>query len=323
MMPASMTWFRELSEAATEECQRAGNPQVDVDHLLLGLLVIGGAANITLQRHGVTLNQARHAHQQQYATLVSDSTEDDATEGKPALREGWRTRIAWSDHADMLARRAAREPAPDVWLLRALLTEGTGRVRSTLSSCGVDPDSIAFEEQAKPEPSSALPTPTAPKGALAAVIEGYIPASVDAVWALVIDPGRRLAWDRYEYEDGSVSVDGVLTTSAATTAPGGRRLRVPTGLRRSEHRAVLVNEAAHTVTWRRSFPDDPAAPSQDLTIDIVPSGSGSTVRLLLISGPNRRLGRRIRRVLFRPLLRAALRANLASKLSGISRAARA
>lgn len=50
-----MIWVR----ASVHESRRAGAQLVDVDHLLLGLLAVGGAAARVLGRHGVTLDGLR------------------------------------------------------------------------------------------------------------------------------------------------------------------------------------------------------------------------------------------------------------------------
>lgn len=51
--------FRELVILAEDEQRRAGHPEIDVEHLFLALLGVGGAVTNTLNSRGITLASAR------------------------------------------------------------------------------------------------------------------------------------------------------------------------------------------------------------------------------------------------------------------------
>ncbi len=64
---------RDVSVTAQEERLRSGHPAIDVDHLFLALLVVGGPAAALLTEHGISLQRAREAvaavHRAQVASL--------------------------------------------------------------------------------------------------------------------------------------------------------------------------------------------------------------------------------------------------------------
>ncbi|WP_369131950.1 Clp protease N-terminal domain-containing protein [Modestobacter sp. I12A-02662] len=179
--------------AADEEAARAGHAEVDVHHLLLGLLVTGGASARVLSAAGLQLGGAREA---QVAVQQADLAALGVTATVPPVPRS-RTYAAgtaglrWSDRA----RRALADlpdGAPDTRLLTALLADGRGPARRLLDRAGVDAAAVlAAIGTVEADVDRVGP----PEGGWTATHAQTVAVPRADVWAVVADPHRRPDWD--------------------------------------------------------------------------------------------------------------------------------
>ncbi len=192
-----MIWVR----ASVHESRRAGAQLVDVDHLLLGLLAVGGAAARVLGRHGVTLDGLRRR-----VGSVGAQEEGDAY---------------W--HATHRARAvvdASGSAAGTVDLLLRLLDEPP--VRDLVAAEGADVDPLADELRATPDgyvPEPVSPDPELlPTSAFAFRSTTFLSAPAARVTAALTDPQvlRAFAWGP-GVEVGDDGLTGRRTRRGRTT----------------------------------------------------------------------------------------------------------
>lgn len=170
-----MIWVR----ASVHEAHRAGAPVVDVDHLFLGLLAVGGTAARILGRHGVTLDGARRR-----VGVVGEPVDGDeywhATERARAIVDG------------------SGSAGGTVDLLLRLLDEPT--VRDLVVAEGVDPQGLADELRATADgytPEPVRPDPELlPTSAFAFRSTTFLSARAAPVTEALADPQvlRAFAW---------------------------------------------------------------------------------------------------------------------------------
>lgn len=172
---------RDISVAAQEERLRSGHPAIDVDHLLLALLVVGGPATALLTEHGVTFDRARAAvaavHRAQVASLGITAP---PTAPRPVEPD--------SDDVEFTARALAVMQRADpvsyeLEILVALLDEPSGHTGQVMTELGVDAATLrtaALAGIVRPvatQVSSAWPEVSRP---------GYVPAPPEEVFAPVV-----------------------------------------------------------------------------------------------------------------------------------------
>lgn len=168
-----------LSVAAKEEYQRAGHPAIDVEHLLLALLVVGGASGRALAEQGVTLASAREAGERVHADLLRslgiELTTSAATDlaPDPLLAD-----TRWSARALVVMREDALAH-DDRGLLLALLDEPSGHVREILGLLDVDESALRASLARGPQAEAASQSP-AGAGAGAVAGTGTATAAEDA-----------------------------------------------------------------------------------------------------------------------------------------------
>lgn len=150
----TMKWFREVSVLAEDEQRRSEHPEIDVEHLFLALVSIGGPVTDALARQGVTLGSAREAferiHTHRLSRLgirVSDnpvqrSIPESSARGGFVYRDGLRR----------ILENAAKQREPDVALFTELLAEPTGHIREAFATC--TSTSKRFSSPTPPPPSS-------------------------------------------------------------------------------------------------------------------------------------------------------------------------
>lgn len=301
--------FRELVILAEDEQRRAGHPEIDVEHLFLALLGVGGAVTNTLNSRGITLASAREAfasaHRQRIASLGLTPPTNSAPAGIPPAAPGrpWHFREGVRD----MLLAAHNSPQPDVSLLHALVAERTGLVTSVLNSFRVDPESLTFAGAG----TDTTNTRSQEYGR-------FVPATPDEVWSLLSDPDRWLEWNSVEFERCERADFGVIRAYPRSD---------------SRHR-TLVSELivrrytpTSAIEWERIFPDVEGAAIQLFMVTLEPSGPGGTELTLstsFLAGSGRQLGitsslaAPLRRLL-RPL---TVRSFLRSKADNISQALR-
>lgn len=315
----TMKWFREMSVLAEDEQRRSGHPEIDVEHLFLALLSIGGPVTDALAGQAVTLATAReafagiHAHRTaQLGVSVSESPESAKRIPDSNARGGF----VYRDGVRKTLEDASNQTVQDIALFNALIHEPTGHIREVLRELDVDPDDLALASARIREDSTTQER--------AHDYRRFVPAPPDAVWALVSDPDRWLEWNGFEFERVDVTEAGVLRAHARQRDLNGKPSRVKPEFQVSEY-VVNRYEAPDLIQWERSFPDADRGETQSLRVSLEPQGSGTevTVSFVRAGGTGRRgIGYWLMRPLAKLLHSTMVRAHLRGKADNISRALR-
>ena len=272
----SLTLTALWAHAAWREAARVRATEVDLDHLYLGLLSIGGSAGRVLGRHGISLSSARaRAREAMDADLASLGLPD-ATATLPPPRplhelgEGdWKV----TPRARALIDQAGR--APDTFaILVALMQEPSGTVRRLVAADGVVPQDLVPELKAgSDEAYSAEQVPVVPgllpEPAHAFRIGTFVSSPPELVADTLADPTFLRVW-AYDPDKTTVSADGrrnqlrkgskSLTVSLACTREREGDAEVITWVTTAEDSA----HAGQPITYDR-FEVRPAPGGADVT----------------------------------------------------------
>jgi hypothetical protein len=286
--------------AADEEAARAGHAEVDVDHLLLGLLATGGAAGQALSAAGLQLGAARRAL---VAVQQTDLAALGVTTPVPGPATG-RTYAAgtaglrWSDRA----RRALADlpdDAPDTRLLTVLLADEQGPARRLLARAGVDAAAVLAAADAVEPPVEADPLP---EGGWTAAHAQTVAVPRADVWRVVGDPARRPEWDdsvaRVQRVHGRSfeALDALARTLSRTAEPVADPGLVST------HVLTAVDEG-RLLEWEVRYPA--RGHTEWLRVELDDDGAGCRITLRHRDPPARGWVR-----LVAPLARWSMRARL-------------
>lgn len=287
--------------AAWREAARLRHPEIDLDHLYLGLLAQGGPAAQLLGGHGITLASARHAVREltveELAGLGIDTRSMLQPPPRPTtqLHHGAVGEIPMSERARELAV-TARSVRTNLATLHALLDEPSGRVRRLLTWDGADPDAVRTEahdhgsDRGSAELVEADPA-LLPRSTRAVRYRQYVSAAPDDVADVIADPDILSSW--------AVKPEDVIRCDGqAVLTRHGRGSKTMT-LRWTVHRSTGPD--GPVVTWRQTITGGPHD-GQPLTYDrydLRPQGRGSEV--------TRTRGIRTRRLLGRLLTPATAR----------------
>jgi hypothetical protein len=306
-----------MSVAAKEESLRCGHPEIDVEHLFLALIIIGGASARILTAEGITLQKARDAAAQVHADQIASlgitplSPPPTSSIPDPMIAE-----TRWSERAlDVV--RADDYRTDDRGVLTALLDEPSGHILRILDQVDVAEttlrDAIASYRDAAVDADVAAHNPAWQD----VVYEGHVPAAHAAVWDLVSDPERRLEWDGVYA--GRADWDGsVLTTLLPRTRPDGRKLTVKPKFNRAEH-VISHFTPGEVIEWEQTWPDAADRNAiRRLRIQVRADGAGSRLTLT----KSRPVSRALRRRLLNPFYRFFTWQELFTQAGGISRALR-
>ncbi|MEW1959201.1 SRPBCC family protein [Kineococcus sp. NPDC059986] len=288
---------RYITSAALEEAARAGDPELDLEHLLLGLLVTGGPSAALLTAAGVNLPRLRQAvvevKQQELAHLGLQVPVPAVPEG-PEPSFGAAQAIPFNDRAMAVMKRISYE-GDDRELLLALLQDEGRRVERVLHHLDVDVDALrsaTAPEHAAPRTDHPGAPAVAQDSSVLATLVHDVPVDAGRVWDLVSDVTRRPEWD-----------------SACVRVETG-----PDGVERLTYRArgrefvaeQVVNHfvPGREIGWHR-FRVGGRFASVDLSLRVEPLGTTCRVHLEARRGPatGRPLGYRLLQPLARPLLR--------------------
>ncbi|WP_425309146.1 Clp protease N-terminal domain-containing protein [Ammonicoccus fulvus] len=153
-------WMRRLSVLADDERARQGHPDVATQHLLLGLVLLGGPVTSALREAGVTPEDVRRTfaaiHAERISGLGVHVTSADPHAPIPPLSE--RGEVAFSERALRLLKSVSYG-APEgasVALWTSLRVDPLTGVDEVLNRLGVDPLAVdeavrAYAEQAPDE----------------------------------------------------------------------------------------------------------------------------------------------------------------------------
>ena len=303
----TIKWFREVSVLAEGEQRRSRHPEIDVEHLFLALLGIGGPVTDALAERGVTLPATREAfvgiHSHRAASLGIVAVGD---AGRSIPETNARGGFVYRDGVRRMLEGAANRPDPDAALFRALVDEPSGHIREVLREFDVDADELMLAAGSAAPPERALE------------YRRFVPAEPAAVWALVSDPERWLEWNGFEFERVEVEETGVLRAYVRQRQLDGKSTRIEPQFRVSEY-VVSRFEAPRLIQWERSFPDAGTSATQSLRVELAAQGSGTEVTVSFLSVSS---GRWLLRPLARVLHPVMVRAHLRGKADNISRALR-
>lgn len=268
------TW----QNAAWREAARLRHPEIDLDHLYLGLLAQGGTAARLLGSHGITLASAREAVRDSTAAELARLGIDARALVQPPPRS-----TAQLHHGAVgdipLSQRArqfgvtARSVRTDLATLRALLDEPSGRVRRLLAWDGADPDAVRTGTQVEASGRAAelveADPALLPRPHRAVRYRQYVSAVTDEVADVVADPDVLTTW--------AVRPEDVI-------GGGGQDVRTRSGRASEELTLRWTVERSSgpggpVVTWRQTITGGPhdGQPLGYDRFDLRPQGSGTEV----------------------------------------------
>ena len=259
--------------AAQLEAARTRVSEIDIDHLYLGLLAVGGQAARILGRHGVSLSTARRRVRESLASDLDALGLAAAESVLPPPRAARDIDIAdWraTDRAHELVNHAPLRDGTAA-ALGALIEEPSGDVRRLLAADGVDPDELRTElatsapETAAVERVDADPALLPPPSS-ANRIRHYLSAPPRVVADALADPALLAVW-AYDPQRSEVSADGETV----------RHSRGRKELTLRMHHVRRTEDASEVVTWIHEMVDGRHA-GQPLRYDrfeIVPATGGA------------------------------------------------
>lgn len=232
------------------EAARSGARQIELDHLYLGVLGIGGDAARLLGRHGITLRSAREQVVERLLSEVGALSLDATTVVAPPRRltELGDPNIPWSEPAHELL--SSHSKAPDTFaLLIGLLKEPSGRIRELVNADGVTPNDLVGELKAgSDEPTSPDRVPLGSSDlappARAYRIRRFAPVSPESALGALADP-ESLSWWAFDPNHPCVEAAGTV----ATFRRGRRDLTLSYHLDRSVPSTVSWTAIAQGGSW--------------------------------------------------------------------------
>ena len=281
---------RYISSAAMEEVVELGHPEVDLDHLLVGLLVTGGPSASCLMAAGVDLTSLRRAVQHLQETdaralgVQVPAPPPAVSASRAAQGPG---EVPWGSRA-LAVMRSAPHDEDDRALLRALLDDQGRRVQRVLSEVGVDVEDLRTSlattaTTAIPdlpgEVAKAMAVLGPERERTTASTTHEVPVGADAVWSLVGDLRRRPEWDP--------AVTGVRDDD------GVPRLVYGNGRRTRTVGVLTERTGQRSVMWREVWGDDEHVTAV-MHLAVAPAGAGSRLRLDTSTTLRTRRGRALR-----------------------------
>ena len=264
-----------LMTATTDEAARVGHGEVDVDHLLLALLVSGGASAAVLSEAGLRLADARTALAEVQRADLADTGV--MTPVPPALAGhtfGVGTAaLPWSDRARTALARMTDE-GPDTRVLAAVLSDEHSPARRLLEQAGIDATAVraaAVLATARATAPAGTPAPRDGSRAWTSSHTRTVAVPRADLWRAVGDPRRRPEWDddaaevRVLDDDSFESLDALARTLDRPDDPGLVATHRVTG--RVEGRMI---------EWEARFP---TGHTEWLRVELADDGTGSRLTL--------------------------------------------
>lgn len=312
-----------LSLVAMEEASRRGRRDADLEDLFLALVLSDQTAGAALRTAGITLDRARDAvdamHSAQLRSLGIDIDEPDDRRIVFHETQGYE----WTPRSlDVLKRAGSNGNGDASAVLREVLVEPSGLIEDLLERLDSSTADVTAALTAVEEHRPAVPPKSGRPLGITGVVETFVPAGIDEVWALLSDPARRPEWDPSVgtvelSDDVSPVVGSTWIVRAPTVLPDGKPAKVKESFRR--RRIELVESAAASrIAWRTSYPDMARANSNLLTIELQGAPGGTQLRLTVF-WPRHGGWRRIVRWPLRPAQRFLAWLGLAQIGGGISR----
>ena len=261
-----------LTTASWREAARLRAAEVDLEHLYLGLIAVGGSAARLLGRHGITLASARQRVREALALDLATLGVDVADLPSPIhlMQLG---DPAWqaTPRADTTLKELRMTETYEV--LVTLLKEPSGTVRRLVAADGVTPQDLVPElKEGADDPYSTervpLDTTLLPAPGRAQRVRRYVSAPVDLVAESLADPGLLTVW--------------AYDPTKATASDGGLRVRHDKGGRVLTVQLAVDTETVgdtRIVTWTHTALDTQYA-GQRLTYDrfeVTPAPGGADI----------------------------------------------
>lgn len=225
MTVSSRTHLWSWISYARHEAGRLQHPEIDIDHLLLGLLAQGGEAAALLGTHGVTLANARRAMYEvsaaDLATLGIDATAIPASlqsPGQEAQRLANLGDIPLSGQAQQFAADRRNDSSTSLSALRSLLETEGGTPMRILAHLDVDTERLHADLATHDGGHLRSPgvtkvdrglLPETPSGALC--LRRFISAPPVLVHAVLADPGMLTGWAALPTEVREQRLDGIVS----------------------------------------------------------------------------------------------------------------
>lgn len=269
----SMLLVSRWTGAAHLEAARTRTTKIDVDHLYLGLLAVGGQAARILGRHAVSLGSARRRVRESLAddlgALGLDASADVLPPPKAARELDFADWRATGRAHDLVNRTKPREGTCAA--LATLIAEPSGVVRRLLVADGVDPDALTAELAAATDEPDAIERVNAdpellPPPAQARRVRHYLSSPPDEVADALADPALLAAW---AFDPQQSEADASGETIRHTRGRKTMTLRA--------HHTRRREGEADVVTWIHEMVDGPHA-GQPLRYDrfaILPAPGGA------------------------------------------------
>ena len=318
-----------LSLAAMEEASRVGLRTADIEHLLLALTIDRDDAGRTLRSLGLTLQAARAGIAAQHAAQLAGVgvSVHEPEEGRIVFHET--EGYEWSDRAQRIFTSAnARGKSGDaVAVLVELLAEPSGFIEAILLESGVSREAIERDLGSRGDTGKTSPdlgVSRRSSSALAGTTEGFVPAQIAEVWALLADPARMPEWQLSVASVEHSENGATWRARATTTRPDGTPLNVGEAFHRLSIE-LLERDPDRRIVWRLSFPDAPRANTRTIDLRLEPEGDGTRLRIAFAwdrstaHAQRRNLLRSLVGVLLRPAHRFIIWVQLSQLVSSISR----
>ncbi|MBW3069149.1 hypothetical protein GZ998_06450 [Actinomyces sp. 594] len=210
---------------ARHEAGRLQHPEIDIDHLLLGLLAQGGEAAALLGAHGVTLANARRAmHEVAAADLAALGIDAAAipaslqSPGQEAQRLADSGDIPLSGQAQQFAHDRRNDFSTSLSALKSLLGLDGGAPMRILAHLDVNTERLRADLDTHEEVTCGTPgvakvdhdlLPETPSAALR--LSRFISAPPEQVHAVLADPGMLTGWAVLPAEVCERYPDGIVS----------------------------------------------------------------------------------------------------------------
>ncbi len=239
------------SQASWREAARVRSGEIDLEHLYLGLIALGGSAARLLGRHGICLASARRRVRERDLGGGASGQAPDAAPLPPlTIRELGEGSWKATARADALIATAGK--APDTFgILVALLQEPTGTVRRLVGADGVLPQSLVPELKQGADDQYAtdrVPVDTAilPAPARAHRVHFFVSAPPSLVADVLADPATLALW--------------AVDPAKSEIGDGGETVRHRRGdktMTLRYHHKRARTDGVETVTWIAEMLDAP------------------------------------------------------------------
>lgn len=285
-----------LAVAANEEAERWGHSQVDTDHLLLGLIALGGPATQVLERHGVLLGRARSAVteiQRHDLTAVGIESPDTTLTPPTRYTVGLRPMTVAASaavHADL---------GDGLALLRCLLADPESQSARLVAHLGAEIPAADLS-------GAGVSGPTTSRAGWQSTYSVVIAAPRDMVWALLDEPTRRAVWDTDVHDVRVIDEEHFVGRPPHADDGSGIVGMLVAGVDLDVHHHLAVREPGRVIEWRIVFPA--RAHTEHLRVELEDADGGTRMTLLHRDERTAGLANRLLRWASRGQLRLRLRA---------------